>query len=69
MIRSGKFLSVSAAFALATALTVGAPSAIAKEKPAAAPTGNSKEFATAAKDLQATLAAAQPAIQAYTAVP
>jgi hypothetical protein len=70
MIRSWVFTRSSAAFALAAAIAVGgmvaAPVAIAKDKPAPAANANSKEFATAAKDLQATLAAAQPAIQAFT---
>ncbi len=70
MIRSWMFSRSSAVAALAAAVAggamVSAPVAAAKEKPAASATANSKEFATAAKDLQATLAAAQPAIQAYT---
>ena len=70
MIRSWVFTRSSAAFALAVAIAAGgiaaAPVAVAKDKPAASASANSKEFATAAKDLQATLAAAQPAIQAFT---
>ncbi len=71
MIRSWVFSRSSVAFAMAAAMAAGAvvtaPVATAKEKPAAAAAANSKEFAAAAKDLQATIAAAQPAIQRFTA--
>lgn len=70
MIRSWVFSRSSVAFAVAAALTGGAlvstSEAMAKDKPVASATANSKEFGAAAKDLQATLAAAQPAIQAFT---
>ena len=71
MIRPWVFSRSSALFVMAAALTAGAmagaPVAAAKDKPAPSATANSKEFGVAAKDLQATLAAAQPAIQAFTA--